>query len=65
MLAAVNSADEAARILALRATRADDLVEADIIRIELARIWNILVRQRQRSQRGSYAKKQGGGNDAP
>jgi hypothetical protein len=47
MLAAVDAADEAARLLALRATRADDLVEADLIRVKLALIWVILDRERQ------------------
>jgi hypothetical protein len=47
MLAAVNAAEEAARLLALRATRAIDLIEADTIRVKLALIWVILDRERQ------------------
>ena len=52
MLAAVDAADEAARILALRAwRRPDDLVEADTIRAKLAILWKILDRERQTYQR--------------
>jgi hypothetical protein len=48
MLAAVNAADEAARLVALRAwKRPDDLVEADIIRTKLAILWKILHRERE------------------
>lgn len=55
MLAAVNAADEAARLLALRATRADDLIEADTIRVKLALLWAILNRERQSYGRNKQA----------
>lgn len=50
-LAAINAADEAARILAMRATNADDLAEADYIRQKLAQLWLTLDAERQSFRR--------------
>jgi hypothetical protein len=51
MLAAIDAADEAARIVALRATRSEDLVEADHIRTKLALLWHFFAAERQRYRR--------------
>jgi hypothetical protein len=64
MLAAVNAADEAARILALRARRPDDLIEADTIRVKLGLIWTILDRERQMYESPAKGKKKKGDDDA-
>lgn len=48
MIAAIDAADEAARILALRATREDDMDEAELIRTKLGLVWDFLVAERQR-----------------
>jgi hypothetical protein len=46
-LAAVDAADESARIIALRAMFEPDLVEADLIRQNLAVIWFYLAERRK------------------
>lgn len=48
MIAAVDAADEAAQVLALRATCEEDLDEAELIRKKLGLVWDFLVRERQR-----------------
>jgi hypothetical protein len=50
-LAAIDAADEAARLIALRATNADDLAEADLIRQKLAWLWLTLDAERQSYRR--------------
>ncbi|NJO81956.1 MAG: hypothetical protein HC828_03645 [Blastochloris sp.] len=46
-IAAILAADDAARILALRARTTADLLEADLIRQKLAMVWFALVSERE------------------
>lgn len=60
ILAALDAADEAARVLALRAwNRPDDLIEADTIRVKLGLIWKIVHRERQSYESPAKGKKKG------